>query len=125
MQSPVSPTTSLLRTTFSNGCAGVVGSATRTEILEPLLARGYGVVVADMPGHGRSSGRLTSLVYFASALRAVAAHVGGIHAVIAHSFGAAGTTLTLRDGLNVARVAYVRILQDAATVGAIADWIAA
>jgi pimeloyl-ACP methyl ester carboxylesterase len=73
----------------------------------PLLERGYGVVVADMPGHGRSSGRLTSLVHYAAALRAVSEHVGGVHAVIAHSFGAAGTTLALRDGLDVARVVYV------------------
>ncbi len=57
-----------------------------------LAAANYRVIALDGPAHGASSGRRTTLVEFASAVQAVADWVGPIHAVVAHSFGAAATT---------------------------------
>lgn len=69
-----------------------------------LLDSGYRVVAYDGPAHGRSSGRLASLVEFAHALRAVADTVGPVHGVVGHSLGGAAAVLALRDGLAADRV---------------------
>ena len=66
-----------------------------------LLAAGYRVIGFDQPAHGLSEGRLTSLVDFADVLAAVAAKHGPVHAVIAHSLGAAAAGVALARGLPV------------------------
>lgn len=57
--------------------------------IAPLLAAGYRVVALDAPAHGVSAGRQVDMVGFAGAVGAVLAHAGTLHAVVAHSFGAA------------------------------------
>lgn len=57
--------------------------------IAPLLAAGYRVVALDAPAHGASAGRQVDLVQFAGAVGRVLANVGPLHAVVAHSFGAA------------------------------------
>ena len=57
------------------------------KMVPPLVAAGYRVVAFDAPGHGCSSGRSATLPQFAGAIAAVAAHVGEIHTLVAHSFG--------------------------------------
>ncbi len=77
---------------------------------EPLVEAGYSVVAFDAPGHGLSSGRSSSLPEMADAVAAMVRHCGGAAAIVAHSIGAAATTLALsRPGLPLAveRVAYV------------------
>jgi pimeloyl-ACP methyl ester carboxylesterase len=69
-----------------------------------LLERGHRVVAYDAPAHGRSTGRLASLVEFARALRAVAAGVGPVQSLVGHSLGGAAIVLALRDGLTAQRV---------------------
>jgi pimeloyl-ACP methyl ester carboxylesterase len=71
--------------------------------VEPLVARGYRVVMFDGPSHGDSdpgpSGpRRTHGVELGKALDAVFARFGPAEAVIAHSLGAISTYLTLRLG---------------------------
>jgi len=66
----------------------------------PLLSAGLGAVLLDAPAHGGSPGRLSSVVDFGRAVGAAARAVGA-RAVIAHSVGAAGTGLALRDGLRL------------------------
>ena len=56
-----------------------------------LVAAGYRVVVLDGPAHGASDGRRTTLPAFARAVQAVAAAVGPVYGVVAHSFGGAAT----------------------------------
>jgi pimeloyl-ACP methyl ester carboxylesterase len=76
----------------------------------PLVAAGYAVTTFDSPGHGASAWGMSSLPEFARALRAVVAREekGGVaHAVIAHSFGCAGTALALSWGLEVERLAFL------------------
>lgn len=65
----------------------------------PLVGRGFTVVGADAPGHGRTRGDALDLPGYAEVVGAVAraAKDAGspVRAVIAHSFGAAATTLAL------------------------------
>ena len=50
--------------------------------IDPLVASGFQVVALDAPAHGRSPGEQTDLLQFKDAIRAVARHVGGVHAVV-------------------------------------------
>jgi len=69
-----------------------------------LLEAGHRVVAYDAPAHGRSTGRLASLVEFARALRTVADQAGPVHGLVGHSLGGAAIVLALRDGLAAERV---------------------
>jgi pimeloyl-ACP methyl ester carboxylesterase len=64
----------------------------------PLLSAGFRVIAYDQPAHGISEGRLTGLPDFADVLVEVAAHHGGVRAVVGHSLGAAGAALALASG---------------------------
>jgi alpha-beta hydrolase superfamily lysophospholipase len=66
----------------------------------PLLDRGFTVVGADAPGHGRSRGDAVDLPAYTDIVGALGRHVSAnmgseVRAVIAHSFGGAATTLAL------------------------------
>jgi pimeloyl-ACP methyl ester carboxylesterase len=67
------------------------------RMVGPLVSAGYRVVAFDAPAHGDSSGDTTDMVQFASAIAAVAADVGPLHAVVGHSFGAAMALYAARD----------------------------
>jgi pimeloyl-ACP methyl ester carboxylesterase len=69
-----------------------------------LLEGGHRVVAYDAPAHGRSTGRLASLVEFARALHTVAAGVGPVRSLVGHSLGGAAIVLALRDRLAAERV---------------------
>lgn len=68
--------------------------------VDPLLARGFRVVAADAPAHGRSPGEAVDLPAYARALRDIDEHLGGVDAIVAHSFGGAATALALEEGLG-------------------------
>lgn len=63
----------------------------------PLVEAGYRVIAFDAPAHGLSSGRTTDLVEFARSIAAVAGDAGSLHAIVAHSFGAAMALYAARD----------------------------
>lgn len=78
------------------------------RLVGPLVSAGFKVVAFDAPAHGESSGRTTDLVQFASAIAAVAAHTGPLHAVLAHSFGASMALYAQRDwGVQAQRMVLV------------------
>jgi pimeloyl-ACP methyl ester carboxylesterase len=77
------------------------------SFVRPLLAAGFSVVTFDAFGHGASGGNRSSLPHFAWGVRCLAEAIEGPHAVIAHSFGCAATTLAMRDGLITQRVVFV------------------
>lgn len=83
------------------------GAWMAAPFLNPLLSAGFRVVAFDMPGHGGSPGKYSDLMDFATAIQAVAASVGEIHAIIAHSLGAAATTVAIGNGLQVSRLVYL------------------
>lgn len=69
-------------------------------IANALVQHGRSVTVFDMPAHGRSTGRTTTLIEMAEAVAAVARATGSPEAVVGHSLGAAAAVLALRDGLS-------------------------
>jgi pimeloyl-ACP methyl ester carboxylesterase len=73
----------------------------------PLVDAGFRVVAFDGPAHGRSGGRQASILHFAEALEAVAARVGPVHGLVAHSMGCAGAAVALARGLDVERACFV------------------
>jgi pimeloyl-ACP methyl ester carboxylesterase len=71
--------------------------------VEPLVRAGLSVVAFDAPGHGDSPGRRLYLADLADCIADVARAVGPLHAIIAHSFGAAATLMAHGRGAVDAR----------------------
>lgn len=96
---------------------GWAGRGSQLGALAPALTdRGYRVITFDAPGHGASAGRRSSVPMMADAIVEVAAWVGGIDAVIAHSAGAAATTLAIDRGLSVRRAVFVAPVEDISAI---------
>ena len=72
-----------------------------------LAERGRSVTVFDMPAHGASTGKTTTLPEMADAVGAVAHATGTPAAVVGHSLGAAAAVLALRDGLGASTAALI------------------
>jgi Alpha/beta hydrolase family len=77
-----------------------------TPLVEPLVAAGCRAVAIDLPAHGESTGRVSSLVHFAVALERAAALWRPLRGVVAHSFGAAAATYAIFRGLTVERAVF-------------------
>jgi pimeloyl-ACP methyl ester carboxylesterase len=65
----------------------------------PLAAAGFQVVAFDAPGHGRSTGRRTSLVEISRVLAELVRQHGTPRAIIGHSFGGLCAADALGQGL--------------------------
>lgn len=73
-------------------------------LVEPLVEAGMSVVAFDAPAHGESPGSQLYLTDLADAIADVAVAVGPLHAIVAHSFGAAATLLArARGGVDAPR----------------------
>jgi pimeloyl-ACP methyl ester carboxylesterase len=70
----------------------------------PLVARGYRVIALDLPAHGRSSGHDTHIKEVAEVILKLAADVGPVHGVVAHSFGLPCVLYALQQRAFVQRV---------------------
>jgi pimeloyl-ACP methyl ester carboxylesterase len=77
------------------------------SFVAPLVARGFGVVTFDVPGHGDAPPGLSSLVEHARAVSSVGAHLGRLFAIVGHSVGGAAALFATRLGLRVDRLALV------------------
>ncbi len=77
-----------------------------TPLVAPLLAAGFRVVAVDLPGHGESDGRVSSLVHFSRAIARAAALWRPLSGLVAHSFGAAASTYAMAQGLAVERAVF-------------------
>jgi len=75
--------------------------------IEPLLDAGFEVNWFDLPAHGQSTGEQSGLVDAVEAVQAVTQWLGGAHTVIAHSMGAAATTLAAARGAEIGRMVYL------------------
>jgi pimeloyl-ACP methyl ester carboxylesterase len=73
----------------------------------PLVAAGFQVVAFDQPSHGQSEGSRSHGPLMRDAVLAVAAQVGPVHALVAHSLGATAAVLALTAGLAAERVVLV------------------
>lgn len=87
---------------------GWEGRGSQMGSLARLIATlGFQPITIDLPAHGASPGRQTNLIELAEAVRAMVLHIGGVSGIVAHSFGAAATTVALRSPLPVGRLAYI------------------
>ncbi len=78
-----------------------------TAYVRPLVAAGFRVIAFDGIGHGASDGQLSSAPELARTLTALVDTAGPAQAVVAHSLGAAVTTLAMEWGLPVARAVFL------------------
>lgn len=70
-------------------------------LAQAISDKGYTAVTWDMPAHGESRGRTTSLAQFVEAIFAVTNLVGPVHSIFGHSLGATAAALALDRGLSV------------------------
>ena len=77
-----------------------------------LADQGLQPITIDLPAHGESEGGQTNLVEISRAVAAMVRHLGRVKGIVAHSFGAAGTTVALREALPVERLAYLSPAED-------------
>ena len=82
-------------------------AAQLSGFVAPLLRAGHYVAAADMPAHGDSVGRRTNVLEMADTILRIGRRVGPVHAVIAHSLGAAATIIALAEGLGAARAVLI------------------
>ena len=75
--------------------------------IAPLTEAGFRVVGLDLPGHGGSSGQMKNPIKSAAVVREVADHLGGAHAVIAHSLGGHAALWAMNEGLAVERAVLI------------------
>lgn len=81
-------------------------SGQMTPLVAPLVAAGCRAIAIDLPAHGDSAGRLSSLIHFAAALERATALWQPLRGLVAHSFGAAACTYALSRGLAVDRAVF-------------------
>lgn len=77
-----------------------------------VAEQGFQPITIDLPAHGSSKGAQTNLVEISEAIAAMVRHLGGVAGIVAHSFGAAGTTVALREPLAVERLVYIAPSED-------------
>jgi len=77
-----------------------------------LSQRGFQPISIDLPAHGSSAGAQTNLLEFAESVGSMVKHLGGVAGIVAHSFGAAATTVAMREGLRVDRLVYLAPSED-------------
>jgi len=73
----------------------------------PLLRAGCYVAAPDLPAHGSSGGTRSNVRVMADALLRLGRRVGPVHAVIAHSLGAAAAMIALAEGLGAQRAVLI------------------
>jgi pimeloyl-ACP methyl ester carboxylesterase len=77
-----------------------------------VAERGFQPISIDLPAHGSSKGAQTNLLEIAQAIAALVRALGGVAGIVAHSFGAAGATVALRERLAVRRLVYLAPCED-------------
>lgn len=76
-------------------------------LIEKFAEIGRAVVALDLPGHGFSAAEDPSAKSAVAAVRAVAAALGPIEAVVGHSFGCAVSIQAIAGGLDVRRAVFI------------------
>lgn len=66
-------------------------------IAAAFAAAGFRSLIVDMPGHGRSPGRESSLVQFLGAIRAITRSLGAPELIVGHSFGGSAAVFSIAE----------------------------
>jgi pimeloyl-ACP methyl ester carboxylesterase len=82
-------------------------AAQMTAFVEPLVAQGCEVIAVDLPAHGASEGKLSSVAHFQKTMLQLHRELGPLHAVVAHSLGAAAFVSALAQGMTCERAVLV------------------
>lgn len=82
-------------------------AAQLSGFVPPLVGAGYYVAAPDLPAHGFSAGARTNVRSMADALLRLGRRVGPVHAVIAHSLGAAAALIAQAEGLGAERTVLI------------------
>ncbi len=91
------------------------GAATDWQpIAEALVASGFSVTALDLPAHGISPGRISSLPRFVRGVREADRRHGPFDVWVAHSMGAAAALAALARGSRARRVVLISGLADPA-----------
>lgn len=75
-----------------------------SSFVQPLVEAGFRAVAVDAPAHGRSAGDLSNLFEFSEVVETVAQRLAPVHAIIAHSMGAASAAMAVSRGVVVDRI---------------------
>ncbi len=78
-----------------------------TAFVRPLNKAGFRAIAIDMPAHGQSDGRRSSLVHFAAAINAANELFGPFHGFIGHSAGAGAGVNALASGFDARRAVLI------------------
>ena len=78
-----------------------------SHFIGPLVRAGFNAVAVDLPAHGQSGGRQTTVLEMAQAIAEVADKVKPVEAIIAHSLGATASALAHGNGLKVKKMALI------------------
>lgn len=73
------------------------------RFVKPLVSAGFSVALFDAPGHGHSSGTISSVIHAGKAALKLANHLGSVHGIIAHSTGSTAALWAMANGLSVRR----------------------
>lgn len=77
------------------------------QLVRELRSPARTIIAVDAPGHGRSSGRRTTVIDYGSVLAEVARRHGRLEAVVSHSLGTPSVAAATHHGLHADR--YVSI----------------
>jgi pimeloyl-ACP methyl ester carboxylesterase len=86
-----------------HGWSGHAGQM--VAFIRPLVEAGFKVAAFDQPAHGQSAGKRTHMLEFRQALLAMAATIGPLEGIVAHSLGGSAAVLAMDRGLVARRVA--------------------
>jgi pimeloyl-ACP methyl ester carboxylesterase len=75
--------------------------------VEPLVAKGFSVVLFDAPAHGDSGGVVSSMIHAGQAVLALVRTLGDVHALISHSGGSTAALWALANGLSVEKSVHI------------------
>lgn len=78
-------------------------------MIDPIVDSGYSVVAVDLPAHGYSEGKKTTLPACANLLLKVGEQYGPIEAIVAHSFGGLVTMFARTKGLKVNKQVFIGV----------------
>lgn len=72
--------------------------------VKAFVDAGYSVVSFDAPAHGLSPGKVTSILDFRDAIKALHDRIGNFHAIVAHSLGGTASLFALTEGVRAERL---------------------